>query len=200
MKRDMHIEHPRRRVLIPSGECPVKLKIADLEAVTDWVQDVRDWGLTQGMELTNTALRYWIGHSFKPHTRKYALAVACIEPDQIRRVLKVAEPTPAEKPDKPPAKAKPKTRVKLFGSAVTSVIRSMGTKKRWMASKKPTDEEVQTVQNVIESLTAPINEGVGIRPDESTVRIQLVAGRKGKRGEPAKLTKSQWSELKEAAQ
>lgn len=85
----------------------------------------------------------------------------------------------AKTPNTEKAKA---PRYELFGQPVTAVLRWMGAN-----GFKPA-----AAFQAVTALGAPCSKG--------TVAQQVIGGRKGQRGEPAKLTKAQAKELKAAAE
>jgi hypothetical protein len=72
-------------------------------------------------------------------------------------------------------------RVLVFEQSATAVVRAMGKK----------DYDFDQTKKVMTHLKA----GLG----DSTLRIQLSAGRLGERGLPAKLTADQWSQVEKLA-
>jgi len=98
--------------------------------------------------------------------------------------------TPSEEGDetmsksstKKAAKSESTPRVTLFEQSVTAVLRFMGLND-W----------------VFDDARLALNTLGASEISDTTIRIQLRAGKKGERGEPAKLTKSQIASLKKAA-
>lgn len=85
-------------------------------------------------------------------------------------------------PERPKRASKPRSTValsKVFDYSVTSVL-------RWMGREGWTFADAQTVLTTMNAM-----------PADNTARIQLHAGKKGERGEPAPLTKNQIKELKQ---
>lgn len=117
------------------------------------------------------------------HIASGTLVYVVPTPDEHRPPVKVAEPKSANNNGAPaPAQAKPggspvKSRYELFGVSVTAVVRALG-KMGWDFDK-----------------TQAALKRVGAEAAEATVRIQLRAGVKGERGEPAKLTADQIKQL-----
>ena len=81
-----------------------------------------------------------------------------------------------------PKRRKTGTRALIFGHSVTAVLRWMGTQ----------DWNWEDAALAVETLG-------GKKVADSTVRIQLNAGRKGERGTPAPITSSQAKQLRNAA-
>lgn len=83
---------------------------------------------------------------------------------------------------KKPQRKSGQKRVKLFGFSVTAVL-------RWMGANDWTFDDAAIA---VETLTMT-------KVSDVTIRLQLKAGREGKRGAPANISKSQAKQLREAA-
>lgn len=66
-------------VTTPAGDCPVKLKDTNYEAVSEWAEKVMNVGQEQGKTYAPSALRYYVRHFYELNTREYALVCENLE-------------------------------------------------------------------------------------------------------------------------
>jgi hypothetical protein len=58
-------------ILIPCGECPIKLEGTEHPQILDWAKDVILWGKTNGRNFTKDALRYWVRDFYEVGSKEH---------------------------------------------------------------------------------------------------------------------------------
>lgn len=81
------------------------------------------------------------------------------------------------------------TRAKLFGHSVTAVLRAIGARAAWW--KTWGDHAYDRAALVVHDMIRESGKSIS----DVTVRLQLNAGRNGKRGAPANISDADWREI-----
>jgi len=183
------------KISTPSGACPVELKSSEPAAILEWAAKVRAHGEMTDRQYLVEALVFW-SRSFD-----------CVDPRDVFEVLVAEYPEErplssrewrsllagklASKEERKAAKEEAKEEKKEAKKA-EAVAKETGPKKRWLVfDKYPVTSVLRWMGKNGFSFEQARKALSSVQCDEvndTTLRIQLAAGAKGQRGEPAPLT------------